>query len=408
MSITHNIQQYPIKYGNTSRLGKVAFGWGAHTTVADECKACGIKNALITTTGLKGSGIVDEIKGILNYHGISTQIYDKVTSNPKDHEVEAAYKIFKDAQCDGVVSVGGGSSHDTGKGVRAMAANPGKYVCDMVAVINPPWMQEVKKYKPVALPQVCVTTTSGTGAELSGGAAIINTKVRAKFLVMVPGQASYTGIIDPLLVRTQPKNIAAWSGFDAFAHAFEVYVNRIQTEYSTALCLRAIQLIAQNLREFAFNRMNHTACENMCWAESMAGGVGLSYGGSVGIVHGIGHGISVLGGAHHGLANAVITLPMERYNQPMCPDKFADMARAMGVDTRNMTRMEASDAWFNEVERLLKDLDVETGNLKKQFGLTKADCAHIVKVQYSNDFPVQGNPRDYNYEECVALLESLL
>src|SRR3989304_654260 len=75
---------------------------------------------LIVTTGLKGTGIVEEIKGILNYNGISTEIYDKVTSNPKDYEVAEAYKIFMDTQCDGVVSIGGGSSHDCAKGVRAI------------------------------------------------------------------------------------------------------------------------------------------------------------------------------------------------------------------------------------------------------------------------------------------------
>jgi alcohol dehydrogenase class IV len=84
------------------------------------------------------------------------------------------------------------------------------------------------------------------------------------------------------------------------------------------------------------------------------------------------------------------------------------MAAAMGVDTRGMTKMQASDKWFDEVERLLKDLNIQTGNLNKQFGLTKEECAHIVKYQYSNDFAVEGNPRDYNYDECLALLTSLL
>jgi formaldehyde dismutase / methanol dehydrogenase len=405
--INKQISQFPINYINPFVIGKIAFGWGAHETVADGCKAAGIKKALIVTTGLKGTGIVEEIKGILNYNGISTEIYDKVTSNPKDYEVAEAYKIFMDTQRDGVVSIGGGSSHDCAKGVRAIAANKGIYVCEMAALIDPPWMQEMQKYKPTNIPQITVNTTAGTGGESTGGAAVTNTKIKAKQLIIVPGLAPVLAIIDPLLARLQPQNIAAQTAFDAFAHAFEVYIARVQTPHSTFLALGAIKLIAENLREFSYNRMNQKACENICWASSLAA-LGLCMGGGVGIVHGLGHGISVLRGVHHGLANAVLAVPMERYNQDVCPDKFADMARAMGVDTRGMTKMQASDKWFDEVERLLKDLTIQTGNLNKQFGLTKEDCAHIVKFQYSNDFAAEGNPREYKYEECLSLFESLL
>jgi len=405
--INKQITQFPINYANTFVMGKIAFGWGAHETVADGCKASGIKKALIVTTGLNGTGIMEEIKGILNYNGIPTEIYDKVTSNPKDYEVMEGYKVYMDSHCDGVVSIGGGSAHDCAKGIRAIAANKGIYVCDMAALIDPPWLQEMLKYKPTTIPQITVNTTAGTGAESTGGAAITNTKIKAKQLIIVPGLAPALAIIDPLLVRLQPQNIAAQTGLDAFAHAFEVYIARVKTPHSAFLSLGAIKLIAENLREFSYNRMNHQACENICWASSLAA-VGLCMGGGVGIVHGLGHGISVLRGIHHGLANAVIAVPMERYNQNECPDKFADMAAAMGVDTRGMTKMQASDKWFDEVERLLKDLNIQTGNLNKQFGMTKEDCAHIIKFQYSNDFAAEGNPREYKYEECLSLFESIL
>jgi alcohol dehydrogenase class IV len=403
--IDKKIFEFPVHY--TSVIGQIAIGWGVHETVADECKAANIKKALITTTGLRGTGIVDEINQILTTHGISTEIFDKVTSNPKDYEVMEAYKVFKEAECDGVVSVGGGSSHDCGKGVRAIATNDGKYVCDMAVFLDPPWMETIKNFKPITIPQVSVNTTAGTGAESTTGAVIINTKVRAKRLVIVPGMAPNVALIDPLLIRLMPQRFAAWTGFDALTHAFESYISRMRSRYNLAIQLRAIKLVAENLREFTYNRMNHVACENMCWAENMAC-VGIGFGGGAGIVHGLGHGLSTLYDVHHGLANAVITLPLERYNEPACPDKFAEMAGAMGVDTRGMTKMQAADKWFDEIERLLKDLNIETGNLNKQFGLQKKDVEHIVTNQYANDFGREGNPRDFDFEECVKLLESML
>ena len=403
--INKKVFEFPIYY--TAVIGQVAIGWGVHETVADECKAANIKKTLITTTGLKGTGIVDEINQILTTQGISTEIFDKVTSNTKDYEVMEAYKVFKAAGCDGVVSVGGGSSHDCGKGVRAVAANGGKHICDMAVFIKPPWVETVKQFKPVTIPQISVNTTAGTGAESSIGAAIINTKARAKRLVIVPGMAPNIALIDPLLVRLMPQRFAAWTGFDAMTHAFESFICRTRSHYNLAIQLRAIKLVAENLREFTYNRMNHVACENMCWAENMAD-VGIGFGGGAGIVHGLGHGLSALYSVHHGLANAVVTLPSERYNEPACPDKFAEMAAAMGVDTRGMTRIQAADKWFDEIERLLKDLNIETGNLNKQFGFQKKDVEHVINNQYANDFPREGNPRDFNFEDCVKLLEGML
>lgn len=397
--------EFPIHY--TAAIGKIAIGWGVYETVADECKAVNIKKALITTSGLKGTGIVDEINQILKAQGVSTVIFDKVTSNTKDYEVMEAYKIFKEAECDGVVSVGGGSSHDCGKGVRAVAANNGKHVCDMAVFIDPPWIEKIKKLKPITIPQVSVNTTAGTGAESTTAAAIVNTKIRAKQLIMAPGISPSAALIDPLLVRLMPQRFAAWTGFDALAHAFESFICRLRSHYNSAIQLRVFKLIAENIREFTYNRMNHVACETMCWAESMAS-VGIGFGGGAGIVHGLGHGLSTLCNVHHGLANAVVTLPLERYNAPVCPDKFAEMVKAMGVDTTGLTKMQAADKWFNEIERLLSDLNIRTGHLNEQFGLQKKDIEHIVINQYTNDFTREGNPRDFNFNDCVKLLEDLL
>jgi alcohol dehydrogenase class IV len=402
--LNKEMKQFPIHY--TQTVERNAIGWGVHQTVADECKAADIKKALIVTTGLKGTGIVDEINRILTTNGVATEIYNKVTSNPKDYEVMEAYEVLKAAECDGVVSVGGGSSHDCGKGVRAVAANDGRYICDMAAFIDPPWMEEIKKYQPVTVPQVAVNTTAGTGAESTCAATITNTRVRAKQVVFVPDLGPAMALVDPLLIRLMPQNITAWTGFDALAHAFEGFIAKTWTYYNASIALGVMKIIAENLREFTYNRMNHVACENMCWAENMSA-VSLHFGGGGNIVHGFGHQLSAVTGCHHGLANAVIALPGSRYNQATCPERFAEMARAMGVDTRGLTRMQAADKWFDEMERLLADLNIRTGHLHEQFGLQQKDVKHIVTV-YSNDFAREGNPRDFNFDECIQLLESML
>ena len=134
--INKEIFEFPIIY--TNPIPKIALGWGSYQTVGDECKAAGMKKALIVTSGLKGTGIVDELKGVINYAGVSTDIYDKITTNPKDWQIMEAYKAFKDGQCDGVVAVGGGSSMDTAKGVRVVAANGGEENNKFFRFFDPP------------------------------------------------------------------------------------------------------------------------------------------------------------------------------------------------------------------------------------------------------------------------------
>jgi formaldehyde dismutase / methanol dehydrogenase len=401
--INKNISEFPVIY--TNAIPRIVFGWGAYETVGDECKSANIKKALIVTSGLKGTGIVDEIRGSLNYHGIATEVFNKVTSNPKDHEIMEAYRFFVEGQCDGVVAIGGGSSIDTGKCVRVLAANPGKDLLECVAYLDPPFGETLKGLKPCTVPQISVTTTSGTGAEVTSWAAITSTKTRTKVLVSGPNVHSTVAIIDPLLVRLQPRDIAAWSGFDAMAHGLEAFVTKVQGPYAHGILLRAVRLIAENLREFVYDRMNSKACESMAAAATM-GGIGIGFGAGAGIVHGLGHQISALTDCHHGRINAVLCLAGERYNQPACASKLAVLAEAMGADTRNMTTMEASDRWFDETERLLKDLEIIPGRVHEQFGLNSEDFDHIARI-YSNDFCSQGNPKAYNYEEVIRLLESV-
>jgi alcohol dehydrogenase class IV len=402
--IDKKVVEFPIIY--STPMARVAIGWGVYETVADECKKANIKKALITTTGLKGTGIVDEIKGSLDYNGVSTDIYDKITSNPKDYQVMEAYEVFKKAECDGVVSIGGGSSHDCGKMVRLLAANDGRHIHDFNSYIDPPWMSEVLKWKTPTIPQIAVNTTAGTGAEATPLAMYLDTKLRSKSTIMMPGMAPTIGLNDPLLMRLMPQNIAAWTGFDALTHAFEGFLARIHNPIGAAVMLRQMQIVAENIREFSYDRMNSVACEHMCWAEFMPVAA-LMLGGGVGIVHGLGNHISGVTDCHHGFINAVLALQAERYNEPTFPDRFAEMARAMGADTRGLTKMQAADKWFDEIERLLADLDIKSGHLSEQVGLQQKDCKHIVDL-YSNDIARQGNPREFNHEAVLKLLESML
>lgn len=266
--------------------------------------------------------------------------------------------------------------------------------------------EKVKGIKPCTIPQVSVPTTAGTGAEVSSFAALNDTKNKIKVLVNAPNIHSTIAVIDPLLARTMPKDIASWTGFDALAHGVEAFVTKVQGPYAYGMLLRCVELVYKNLREFAYNRNNHLACERMVYAATM-GGIGIGFGAGAGLVHGLGHQISAVTDCHHGRINAVLMLAAEEYNRPVISDKLAVLAKAMGFDTTGMTDYEAADLFFEGIEELLVNLEIPSGQLNKQFGLKESDLGRIVDV-YHNDFCCQGNPRDYNKEELVALLKSQL
>jgi alcohol dehydrogenase class IV len=398
------VHQFPIIY--TNPIPQIALGWGAYETIGDECNKKGMKKALIVTSGLKGTGIIDEVKSVMTSAGVAFEIFDKITSNPKDTEIVEAHKTFIDAECDGIVAVGGGSSIDTGKCIRMMAANPDKGLMDLVARLDPPFEETLAKLNPATIPQISVATTAGTGAEVTSWAAISDTKNKAKVLVGGQNIHSSIAIVDPLFIRLQPKHIAAWTSFDAMAHGFEAFVTKVQGPYAYGILLRAIELIYKNVREFTYNRMDATACERMAWASTM-GGIAIGFGAGAGIVHGLGHQISAISDCHHGRVNGVMVLAGERYNQPAATDKFAAMTRAMGIDTTGMSELEVADRWFDEIEQLLNDLEIQPGYLTKQFGIKEEDIDHIVKI-YSNDFCSQGNPKEFVEDEVRAILKRVL
>jgi alcohol dehydrogenase class IV len=206
-------------------------------------------------------------------------------------------------------------------------------------------------------------------------------------------------------MRLQPNHIVAWSGFDAMCHAVEPFINRLNFPLAHATGLRAIKLISENLREAYANPRNDKAIENMAWAQSIAS-MSYNMGGSMGMVHGLAHMVSVIKDAHHGLTNAIMCLPVERFNVVACPDKFAEIAQAMGVDTRGLTKVQAADRALEELERLRNDVGITNISLK-QFNFTDKDIEHTVKWAL-NDISYEGNPRDMTGDDIRRIMKSMM
>lgn len=338
--------EFPIKLKQPSP--PMHLGWGVHKMIGEFANQLGFKNPLIVTSGLKGTGIIEEVLGILKAAGISGEVYSGVTTNPKDHECMAAYKQLMDANCDGLISIGGGSSHDCAKGVRQVHAHDG---------IDIKEFEGFETYRaPNKLKLLTCNTTSGTASEISNAWVINNTGEQYKMVTLDPNIVPTLAINDPLLHQTMSKDLAAYTGMDALTHAIEGLTSRLGVRSVWGSGLWAIKTIFSNLRESSCNRDNDEAIENMVWAQQAAG---LCFGSNgTGFVHSMAHAMGGLYDSPHGHCNAIGLVNVAEYNLPACTERFKMMAEAIGIDTTSMTAIKAGDAFIRALEELRNDLGI--------------------------------------------------
>ena len=405
MTISTERKQFPLLYVHQHSRG--VMGWGAHKMAGQECQMYGIKHALLVTTGLKGTGIVDEVEGVLKASDIAVTRFEGVTSNPKDYECKEGTQVYLDAGCDGIVSVGGGSAHDAGKGIRIMLTNdgPGTNLRDFCAFLDPHYTTRIPTYKPVMIPQVAINTTTGTGAEGTGFAIINDEEWVYKLILVVPGVLPSVGINDPAFMRLQPPHMVAWAGMDAFCHAMEPFIGRFNMPVVHAVALRAIKLLSENIRQAYSNPANDVAIENMAWAQYIAS-MSYNMGGGMGMVHGTAHMLSVIKDLHHGYTNAIMMMPVERFNVVAVPERFKEIGEAMGLEVHHMHPVHAADITLEEIERLRNDVGIRQVPLK-EFDFSEADVEHTAKWA-SNDLSREANPRDITPEQIKEIMRSCI
>ena len=317
-----------------------------------EAKAMGLRHVLIVTSGLKGTGIVDEVKHNIENAGVSVTVYDKVESNPKDYNVMDAVKLYRENECDSFVSIGGGSSHDACKGARVSVAHDGRNVNEFEG-FN-------KSENPKNPPHIAVSTTAGTGSETSWAYVITDTTTDPdnphKYVAFDDASVTTLAIDDPVLYYSCPIDYTAQCGFDVLAHASEPYVSRLNFEPSLGNAIRAIKLTNDSLREAVWNPTSLSGREGMMYAQYIAAQAFNS--GGLGIIHSISHAVSAFYDTHHGLNNAVALPRVWAFNMPVAYQRFADIAEAMGIDTHGMTKVQAAEAALAAAIRLLRDVGI--------------------------------------------------
>lgn len=322
-------------------------GVGCHEMVAAEAARIGGGGVLVVTdANVRATPLAGKVIEQLSVAGILRGVFSDIPGEPTTTEVEKGLAALRAAKADTVVAIGGGSVIDTAKSVAVMATNDG-------SIVDYKGAGKIKKPK---LPLVVVNTTAGTGSEVTRFAIITDPATSVKMLIADPHLIPEVAIDDPLLTVTCPRLVTASTGLDALTHAIESYISVRATALSDVLALSAIRKIGQSLRA-AFTNGEDLAARTLMHVASLEAGMSFSNA-SVALVHGMARPIGAYFHKAHGISNAVLLPQVMEWSMPGAPGRFAEIARALGVDTTRLSEAQAAERGVAEVQALCRDLQI--------------------------------------------------
>lgn len=370
------------------------FGPGIVQEVGDRLANLNVKKPmLVTDAGLHDLGVSEKIAEIIRQTGLDVFIFPKAEPNPTDKNVAEGLKAYQDEKCDSIVTLGGGSSHDAGKGIALVAANGGK-IHDY---------EGVDQSKEPMVPLIAINTTAGTGSELTKFTIITDTKRKVKMAIVDKHVTPTLSINDPELMVGMPPGLTAATGLDALTHAVEAYVSTDATPITDALAIQAMEIIPRFLPRAVANGEDMEAREQMAYAQSLAG---MAFNNaSLGYVHAIAHQFGGFYNFPHGVCNAILLPYVCRFNLISREERFADIAAFLGNNVYGLSTREAAEEGIQTMERLARDLDIPKGF--SELGAKEQDIETLAK-HAMEDATALTNPRKPKLEEVIEIIRQAM
>lgn len=364
-------------------------GSGCASEVGKQALLIGGSKALVVSDKpLAELGVVKKIEHYLNEAGIKTVLFDDVLPNPTMQNVHNGVNVFRREKCDIIVAVGGGSPIDCAKGIGLVATNGGS----------------IKDYEgvdrsSVAMPPlIAVNTTAGTASEMTRFTIITDTERQVKMAIVDWHVTPTVAINDPELMKSMSPSLTAATGMDALTHAVEAYVSVNATPLTDCTAVKAIELITKYLRLAVADSDNLEARDKMAYAEFLAGMAFNNAG--LGNVHAMAHQLGGFYDLPHGVCNAILLPHVSAFNKIACPEKFADIALAMGENVDGLSIMEAADMAILSIKRLMKDVGIPKGLSGLE---VREEDLHLLAYNAAKDVCGITNPRTTSINDFIQI-----
>ena len=369
---------------------KIHYGRGASEAVGAAAKELGVTNALVVSDpGVLAAGVCDPVLSSLKAAGIGYTQFTNVRTNPSELHVHEAAAWYRESGCDGMIGLGGGSAMDVAKSAVAVLAGGGSIVDYEDGARTVPG-----GYPPLLL----IPTTAGTGSEAVAGAIITDSsRVFKMHVVAVP---AHVAICDPDLTLSLPAGPTAASGIDALAHAIGAYVSAERQPLADGMALYAITTIAAALPA-AVADGSDVAARTAMMIGSLSAGISMKGGGAVD--HAFAHAVNAVFDLHHGAGVALFLADGMQFNLPHLPQRFADVARALGVGRDGSGDLARGQAGIDEVRRLVAGLPLPR---LRDAGCTPSHVPALVDKVMDDHFHLGLNPVPLTRYDAARILRT--
>ncbi|AXT71086.1 bifunctional acetaldehyde-CoA/alcohol dehydrogenase [Vibrio sp. dhg] len=364
---------------------------------------------LVTDRFLFNNGYADDVVKLLKAQGMEVQTFFDVEADPTLSVVEKGAAQMASYQPDVILALGGGSPMDAAKIMWVMYEHPETHFEELAMRF-----MDIRKriYKFPKMGQkaelVCITTTSGTGSEVTPFAVVTDDKTGAKYPLADYELTPNMAIVDANLVMNMPKSLTAFGGYDAVTHALEAYVSVLANEYSDGQALQALKMLKEYLPSSYANGANDPIAREKVHNAATIAGVAFANA-FLGVCHSMAHKLGAEFHVPHGLANALLISNVVRYNandnptkqtafsqydRPQARRRYAEVADHLGLS-------QAGDRTAQKIERLLAWMDELKANLDIPMSIQAAGVAEAdffakldeLAVEAFDDQCTGANPR---------------
>ncbi|MDU7437497.1 MAG: bifunctional acetaldehyde-CoA/alcohol dehydrogenase [Klebsiella pneumoniae] len=388
----------------------IYFRRGSLPIALDEVITDGHKRALIVTDRfLFNNGYADQITSVLKAAGVETEVFFEVEADPTLTIVRKGADLANSFKPDVIIALGGGSPMDAAKIMWVMYEHPETHF-EELALRFMDIRKRIYKFPKMGVKakMVAITTTSGTGSEVTPFAVVTDDATGQKYPLADYALTPDMAIVDANLVMDMPKSLCAFGGLDAVTHALEAYVSVLASEFSDGQALQALKLLKEYLpASYHEGSKNPVARERVHSAATIAG---IAFANAfLGVCHSMAHKLGSQFHIPHGLANALLICNVIRYNandnptkqtafsqydRPQARRRYAEIADHLGLSApgdRTAAKIEKLLAW-------LESIKAELGIPKsiREAGVQEADfLAHVDKLSEDafDDQCTGANPR---------------
>ncbi|WP_075181921.1 bifunctional acetaldehyde-CoA/alcohol dehydrogenase [Pantoea sp. 1.19] len=352
----------------------IYFRRGSLPVALEEVATDGATRAFIVTDRyLFNHGYVDQVISVLSAHGVETDVFYDVEADPTLSMVRKGAAQMQTFKPDVIIALGGGSPMDAAKIMWVMYEHPDTHF-EELALRFMDIRKRIHRFPKMGVKArlVAITTTSGTGSEVTPFAVVTDDATGQKYPLADYALTPDMAIVDANLVMDMPKSLCAFGGLDAVTHALEAYVSVLANEFSDGQALQALKLLKAWLpASYHEGARNPLARERVHSAATLAG---IAFANAfLGVCHSMAHKLGSEFHIPHGLANALLICNVIRYNatdnptkqtafsqydRPQARRRYAEIADHLQLTT-------AGDRTGDKIARLLAWLD----ELKQSLGI---------------------------------------